>query len=306
MTFTNQGRADGGVGSEGDADAPASQPQTGPPTKGSKKLPLLVSGIALATLMLVGVGTARLFGQSSPPKITWSQANVLEFVQPNQTRTITVSFRSNQSTKNVAVFVTPALSPVLSVSPATFSTISANQPFQLTLTLKAGTQSEIKFDGTIQIKSNGSGNSSTYAQPLPTTIVVHDQYVPPDPGIANNSTIAGIDSDNDGIRDDIQRLIVVMYFTSPAAVADLSTYVRALQSLILTGDEDDALQIALTRRKAAACWDYLFPTDERRTLDKFQDTFVNTPERLRAYLDADRLLGGHVYSTIQVNAAACK
>lgn len=51
------------------------------------------------------------------------------------------------------------------------------------------------------------------AEPLPVSLSVEttNDGLPPDPGEAGKATLAGIDSDGDGIRDDIQRYIALTY-----------------------------------------------------------------------------------------------
>jgi len=39
--------------------------------------------------------------------------------------------------------------------------------------------------------------------------IAYAENLPPDPGEAGKATLAGVDSDNDGVRDDIQRWIVL-------------------------------------------------------------------------------------------------
>ncbi|MDX8380534.1 MAG: hypothetical protein R8M14_00305 [Ghiorsea sp.] len=39
--------------------------------------------------------------------------------------------------------------------------------------------------------------------------VAQPSGLPPDPGAAGRGTLAGIDSDNDGVRDDVQRWIAL-------------------------------------------------------------------------------------------------
>src|SRR5713101_45302 len=132
-------------------------------------------------LGIIAAATIWLHGQTGPT-ITWSQPTILEFLVPGQNKTLAMTFRSNQTLSNLSVFVTPSLSSLVTGTPATFSTIVANQAYQLSLRLQAGAQSEVKFDGTVQIKSAAPGSSATYAQPLPMTIVIHKVPVPPDPG----------------------------------------------------------------------------------------------------------------------------
>src|SRR5438093_499163 len=112
--------------------------------------------VPLLVLLTIGAGTVVWLHGQQGPTVTWSQPTVLEFLVPNQTKILVMTFRSNQNLSNVSVFVTPSLSSVVAATPTTFSQIVANQPYQLSLTLRAASTSETKFDGTIQLKRTGT------------------------------------------------------------------------------------------------------------------------------------------------------
>jgi len=100
---------------------------------------------------------------------------------------------------------------VVSVSPASVSQVRAGGDQPITLNLTASSESQLKFDGTLQVRDGSAGTSAAYAKPLPLTLVIHDEPVPPDPGEAGKQTLEGIDSDGDGVRDDVQRWIILTY-----------------------------------------------------------------------------------------------
>ena len=57
--------------------------------------------------------------------------------------------------------------------------------------------------------------------------------VPPKPDAATNqATVGGVDSDNNGIRDDIDRLIAQEFGTNPANYAEASNFARTEQAAI--------------------------------------------------------------------------
>jgi hypothetical protein len=226
---------------------------------------------------------------AATPKITWSQPSVLEFLQPNQTRTITLTLTSDQSISNAGIFVAPALASVLSASPATFGKISPNQPYQVLLVLTAAAQSEVKFDGTIQVKSGGP-STATYAQPLPTTVVVHNQYVPPDPGPANNETIAGIDSDGDGVRDDIDRYAVLTYLASPITGAAVLQFARTAQSFLTS----PSIATVEANMRSIVCLFGIDSRNARGTTNDLRSRLLNTSGRLRAWDTANKVVSGHI------------
>ena len=67
--------------------------------------------------------------------------------------------------------------------------------------------------------------------------------LPPDPGEAGKTTLEGIDSDGDGLRDDIQRYIALTYPDSQKTRAALRQAAIALQKIILESpDEESALR----------------------------------------------------------------
>jgi hypothetical protein len=107
---------------------------------------------------------------------------------------------------------------MVTFSPSTFKKIDAKKDVKVTLILKASTTTEVTFTGTLHLRSASPGPAYTYAEPLSLTIVVHNQRVPPDPGETGKQTVEGIDSDHDGLRDDVQRFILLTYFASDGIV----------------------------------------------------------------------------------------
>jgi hypothetical protein len=85
---------------------------------------------------------------------------------PGTSSTTVVTFRSNQNLARVVVEATPSLDGILSVSPTSFPSITANQSYQVTFTLKAPSEfKKREFGGTIHIRNNGKP-PKTYAKPL--------------------------------------------------------------------------------------------------------------------------------------------
>ena len=53
--------------------------------------------------------------------------------------------------------------------------------------------------------------------------------LPPDPGAAGKTTLQGVDSDGDGVRDDVQRYIALTYPNSEKTRATLTQYTKSIQ-----------------------------------------------------------------------------
>lgn len=74
---------------------------------------------------------------------------------------------------------------------------------------------------------------------------------PPDPGNAGTRTLEGIDSDHDGLRDDLQRWIYARFPNEPKKRAALKQMAISFQKkLILTHDQQE-MEIALRRAQKA-------------------------------------------------------
>jgi hypothetical protein len=231
------------------------------------------------------------------PSITWTPGSLNEIIGQGQTKTVAVSFTSSEKLTNVVVRVVPELQPYVQVSPSSFASIAKGQTLSINVTIAAAATAPLgTATGTIQLRS-GKGAPKTFAKPLPIEIMVTSP-LPPDPGAAGKATLEGIDSDGDGLRDDVQRHIALTYPESERTRAGLIQAAKAMQALILNAD-DKQTSIANALEDAAAldCLYYLRPSDRDLVYDSLRAIVVNTPERARAYLRADGQLGGQVYES---------
>lgn len=121
--------------------------------------------------------------------------------------------------------------------------------------------------------------------------------VPPDPGPAGASTLRGVDSDRDGIRDDLQRFIRFAYGGSPNTEAALRQLAGTLQRSVL-----DAASSAASRDHAAqmvrdlGCLSFVRPGGSGTAGGELISKLVNTTQRLDAYLRFNEQLGGQTYA----------
>jgi len=106
--------------------------------------------------------------------------------------------------------------------------------------------------------------------PIGDCIPQHLANLPPDPGEAGKATSEGIDSDKDGVRDDLQRFIVLNYAHSERTVQALRLIAKSHQRRIHLGDSvsrEEAYEIAKDMSKKAFCF--------ARSVDK--DLWMETP-----------------------------
>ncbi len=114
--------------------------------------------------------------------------------------------------------------------------------------------------------------------------------IPPDPGSQGRTTLAGIDSDNDGIRDDVERYIAVTYPTSAKMQMALMQATKAYQAAILDASstplaQSDTQSIEL----AIDCLAYVTPssTSVSDLVAELEGHILNTQARIQAFLAAD-------------------
>lgn len=80
----------------------------------------------------------------------------------------------------------------------------------------------------------------------------------PDPGEAGRQTLAGIDSDNDGIRDDIQRWINEKYHNSPRSLAAAKQMARDAQNIVLmANDKQASIKASYQSFDSMSCMEYV-------------------------------------------------
>lgn len=112
--------------------------------------------------------------------------------------------------------------------------------------------------------------------------------LPPDPGPAGMTTIGGIDSDGDGIRDDVQRYIALNYTNSAKTQAVLTQLARAYLSELL--DSTNTQLAPLDSRSAdygLDCLFYVAPSTASEVMKQLQGQVLNTKDRIHAYLTAE-------------------
>jgi hypothetical protein len=123
---------------------------------------------------------------STVPKITWSVPHLTQTMFPGSRMTVTTTFESNQNLSGVVIDVTPSLSGVVSSSPSAFSSIIANQSYQITFTLTAPPEfNKRSFGGAVQVRNAGVPGK-VYAPPLNVNLQTNWNTVSPDDLFALN------------------------------------------------------------------------------------------------------------------------
>ncbi len=138
-----------------------------------------------------------------------------------------------------------------------------------------------------------------YAEKLTTTTLTVETAeipgLPPDPGEAGKKTLEGIDSDHDGVRDDVERWIAMSSMSQIKRQAGLKQLALAEQKFI--EDRMNRSSTIAHMKEVIDAWNclrYVIGSDEETDLlvDEFDLIFFNTPARVLANDEADDQLGG--------------
>ncbi len=137
--------------------------------------------------------------------------------------------------------------------------------------------------------------------------VAADMGLPPDPGEAGKETVAGIDSDNDGVRDDIQRWIVLTYPDETNTQQALFQIAKAKQdSLLNSTDKKSAVKAYVSSGKANECL-WSIKSYKAISLNKsFFKIMHNTYARTRAWNSYMGLVSGSTVATNSAGLKACE
>jgi hypothetical protein len=124
-------------------------------------------------------------------------------------------------------------------------------------------------------------------------VTTHCPCLPPDPGKKGNITLEGIDSDGDGVRDDIQRYIAVTYPNSlPLRKALQQTAHLFGIALTQALDQSSARENFTALFRNFECLHAIDDKSAREVSVRLQAQFLNTIPRVRAYFAFSDLVGG--------------
>ncbi|MFP5492487.1 MAG: hypothetical protein ACLGG0_13365 [Bacteriovoracia bacterium] len=119
-------------------------------------------------------------------------------------------------------------------------------------------------------------------------IIVDGDPQPPHPGEAGKETLLGIDSDNDGVRDDIEIWINERFAEQPSLLKGLKQNARALSDRMKNASNPPA-SILTTHKilRASACLKWIAGLDKGIEIRKeLEFEFLNTKERIQAHMQA--------------------
>jgi hypothetical protein len=166
-------------------------------------------------------------------------------------------------------------------------------------------------------QTNPEGNTTkhpySYGYACEGNVAVNGYTLPPcpDPKI-NDETLLGIDTNNNGVRDDVERWLITRYKNDHKIVTEIGFQTaRAAQEIVISSPSE-AKEVDKIMDKADDC-NYYFedyadiygdPILINHTIitsTAYKTIQFNTEQRIKAYLAYDRALGGGVYRLTPIN-----
>lgn len=256
---------------------------------------------ALCLLLFSGISHAT-------PAVKWTPKKlVLEQMQGTLSKYI-VTIESTEDVEGVAARVVPELQPWVTVYPTHIGNLFKGDQVDITVNINIPPDEIIgtSVEGVIQLKQPQFVPSKTIAMPLPVNLTITqfiDRGLPPDPGEAGTQTLLGIDSDRDGVRDDIQRYIHLTYPNEPLLRLALREYAKQFQLLLPTADnKDEAYNNARKMSRHRECIHFIRGKVEKHVISGLKAEILNTRDRSIAYIKySDNLAGQILYSNSDWN-----
>ncbi|MEZ8967967.1 hypothetical protein BCS96_15855 [Vibrio breoganii] len=262
----------------------------------------------LILLLFVPLGSAL-----AKEKMSWNM-DVLDIqMLQGQTQTFDLVLYNFSGGEGAKLHVVPALQEWVSIHPSIIEDTS-DQEHALVVLVSSRTDSPVgTFDGVIQVREFKAGKSnSALTMPLPVILKITDAVssLPPDPGSKNDQTLVGIDSDLDGVRDDIQRYIVMNYGDNEALKLALLQGAKVNQlKLILSGDKEASRHVAKLSMRVVECVGFVSDMD-MDAFDEYQKITakqMNTRQRSKAYDQYQQNLAGSItYTTDGDGSESCE
>jgi len=136
----------------------------------------------------------------------------------------------------------------------------------------------------------GGGSSSDNTGADSTTL-------PPDPGDDGKITLTGIDSDSDGLRDDVQIAIHERFPNDDQKRSALTQKAKAIQDAVIAGDSSNPTSMNEASKSVINAVDCLHekmddPTSE---IGFIEDKVINTSDRSQAYIKFNDSLSGQFF-----------
>jgi hypothetical protein len=225
-------------------------------------------------------------------KIAWDPSAVNTEIALGERETIRTSFTSPRHLTDVIIRVPPELEEIVQVVPKEFNRVRRGEtvPVDIIASVPGDAIPGPKV-GLIRLFREVRVGRKTFvlplilARPLRVSVLVTVVPLPPDPGDSGKATLEGIDSDGDGVRDDVQRYIALTYPTSGRTRLALRQHAQAVADFVVPNQMDPSV-LAQKLLDSIECLALIRPDDATSIAASLRAVVYDTPDRYRSYLSA--------------------
>jgi len=268
--------------------------------------------ISLGTLVLALFLLSEAVFATPVRFITWEPERLApSSVAPGEEVTYTVAFTPSFPMPKVGT-ITASLtgaaadfltSLTIALPPETKNTLHRGTDVPVRLAVRVPLGATVgSYPGTLTLRYGENGLHVLFAPDLAVDLTVSTVPVPPDPGKAGKETIAGIDANANGVRDDVERFIVFSYPDLTPEQGNtrsaLFQYAGAAQeSLIVSDSKEESRALSADLLHALDCLRYIsgdLDTADRMSAET-EAHVLNTVRRSTAYSKFNSQLSGKVF-----------
>jgi len=255
------------------------------------------------------------------PFATWSEQNVERIIAVDDRTPVRLTLTVTESIPETTLEVTPGLrSWVTHASPEELPALSPGDEVTVDLVLTApwiGTE-----DGTLKLRERGRsrGKGRVYSRPLALSVEgvrTIEESLPPEPDpTVNASTLLGVDSNSNGVRDDLERMMALDFPNDPGKREAAYSLFRVM-SLVYDPSTYDAHTDRINY--ARACLRYTdYPEGGFTTLEQIEELealhaygrelhkrYYDTFDRARAYLTYNNSLAATIIDVPHATPETC-
>lgn len=161
---------------------------------------------------------------------------------------------------------------------------------------------------TIKLEVTDNDGATSESETVVLVNEIDFNLLPPDPGAASLDSLEGIDSDNDGVRDDVEIAIYELHKDSQENREILKVGSKALQEAIMSavsaGDQDND-SASESMAKFAYCLSELSSMDRNKQLATLKSLQINTDERKAAYDAYNKSRHGTIQRVVEATLEEC-
>lgn len=161
-------------------------------------------------------------------------------------------------------------------------------------------------NGSYEISVSASNDTFTTPVQIKNLNITHPNIggdvIPEDPGEAADDTLLGIDSDNDGVRDDIE-----LWVNSKEELSSLQQKTlkqmskKLLENIRHQNDRSASIQSKFRTIEYTYCMEFRFGSEfSEKLFSELRMRFYNTKERLMAWAESENNFGGQIV-TLDLN-----